>query len=123
MVRFNDVVSLIWYSKVIFWLNLQGLRDGSTWFYVVWSLLDTRAEEDKIDSHWPITTASNHYLNMSKFGVLVMGPAGAGKVCGTSVHRSELFLTDDLDNLLFRLDTAPEAEQTVVLLRQSRSCS
>lgn len=56
---------------------------------------------------------------MSKYGVLVMGPAGAGKVCITSENHLYHLLRDYSDNILLCLDPALATEQTVMLLCQS----
>ena len=58
------------------------------------------------------------YLAMSKFGVVVMGPAGAGKVCGIdrSMHRQ--VLTTRSDHLLLCLDPTSSSQQTIMFLCQ-----
>lgn len=59
---------------------------------------------------------------MSKFGVLVMGPAGAGKVCAfTSLMVGSVVDQRNLDHLLLRLDTASSTQQAIMLLHQPRS--
>ena len=54
---------------------------------------------------------------MSKFGVLVMGPAGAGKVCAVP---PALFRTGsdvrDADYFLFRPNPTPAEQQAILLL-------
>ena len=73
---------------------------------------------------------------MSKFGVLVMGPAGAGKVCTannslitriyiyiyiyTSTGLTVLTKPPPLDDLLQCPDPAPPDQPAVMFLRQSR---
>lgn len=62
---------------------------------------------------------------MSKFGVLVMGPAGAGKVCGQPLFRTNIKSTlihQVLDDLLFRPGPAFETQQTLLLLRELGPC-
>ena len=45
---------------------------------------------------------------MSKYGVLVMGPAGAGKVCAALNLLKLIALIGHADNLLFSFDTTSE---------------
>ena len=59
---------------------------------------------------------------MSKFGTLVMGPAGAGKVCGTSAPLLRPRLTDESDYLLLSPDPTFAIEQEVMFLHQPGSC-
>ena len=47
---------------------------------------------------------------MSKFGVVVMGPAGAGKVCALTALRQHKVLTTNPDHLLLRFDTTPPSQ-------------
>ena len=56
---------------------------------------------------------------MSKFGTLVMGPAGAGKVCGTSSPLLRPRLTNGSDYFLFGPDPTSEVEQEVMFLHKS----
>jgi hypothetical protein len=58
---------------------------------------------------------------MSKFGVLVMGPAGAGKVCERFPvpHEYRILTHQVSDDLLFRPCPAFEAQQALLLLRES----
>ena len=59
---------------------------------------------------------------MSKFGVLVMGPAGAGKVSFINLSCWAIGLTG-LDYLLYSPDPTPSTLPPQLLLRQSRSRS
>ena len=47
-----------------------------------------------------------------------MGPAGAGKVCAFRSPNIQTYLIPRPDYILFRLDRAPEEQQTVMLLHQ-----
>ena len=59
---------------------------------------------------------------MSKYGVLVMGPAGAGKVCAFPNDSYMLFPKEFPDDLLHCLNTTPSTEQAIMFLREPRPC-
>ena len=64
-------------------------------------------------------TATVRYIKfpipMSKFGVLVMGPAGAGKVCASL---SSLRSNNHIDNFLLGFDPTSSKQQAAMLLHK-----